>query len=104
MMNLGGNIVSGQVFYILYPSVLGDGFRWCLVGKCSGSVSGWCSSNGSRLGSDRELFVMQISGSLNTKLLSFGWLVIQTFYKLQTRVWCLVRLAQGRSQTVSVSM
>ena len=81
MMNLGGNNVSGQVFYSLYPSVLGDGFRWCLVGKCSGSVSGWCSSNGSRQGPDRKLFVMQILAGLNTKLLSlvvviFGWLAI----------------------------
>ena len=81
MMILGGDGVGGQVIYSFHPSVLGEGFRWSLVGKCSGSVSGWCSSNGSRLGPDRKMFVMQILAGLNTKLLSlvvviFGWLVI----------------------------
>ena len=81
MMNPGGNIVCGQVFYILYPSVLGDGFHWYLVGKCSGSVSGWCISNGSRLGPDGILFVMQIPVGLYMDLSSlvaviFGWLAI----------------------------
>ena len=92
MMNLGGNIVSGQVFYILYPSVLGDGFRWCLVGKCSGSVSGWCSSNGSRLGPDRKLFVMQILESLTANLLS---LVVVILVGLQYRLFVICRLGFG---------
>ena len=64
MMNLGGDGVSRQVFYSFHPPVLGEGFRWSLVGKCSRSVSGWCISNGSRLGPDRILFVMQLPEGL----------------------------------------
>ena len=81
MMNLGGDGVSRQVFYGFHSSVLGEGFRWSLVGKCSRSVSGWCISNGSRLGPDRILFVMQILVGLYVNLSSLvavisGWLAI----------------------------
>ena len=83
MMSLGGNNVSRQVFYSLCPSVLGEGFRWSLVGKCSGSVSGWCSSNGSRLGPDRKLFVMQILVGLYMKLSSLvAVILVGLRYKL----------------------
>ena len=81
MMKLGGDGVGLQVFYSFRPSVLDEGFRWSLVGKCSRSVSGWCISNGSRLGPDRILFVMQILVGLYMGLSSlvaviFGWLAI----------------------------
>ena len=80
-MNLGGDGVSRQVFYGFHSSVLGEGFRWSLVGKCSQSVSGWCISSRSRLGPDRISFVMQILVGLYMDLSSlvaviFGWLAI----------------------------
>ena len=81
MVNLGGDGVSRQVFYSFHPSVLGGGFRWSLVGKCSQSVSGWCISSRSRLGPDRISFVMQILVGLYMDLSTlvaviFGWLAI----------------------------
>ena len=81
MMILGGDGVGGQVFYSFHPSVLGEDFRWSMVGKCSRSVSGWCISSWSRLGPDRILFVMQIPVGLYMDLSSlvaviFGWLAI----------------------------
>ena len=64
MMNLGGDGVSRQVFYSFHPSVLGEGFRWSLVGECPRSVSGWCIWTGSRPGPDGILFVMQLPEGL----------------------------------------
>ena len=92
MMNLGGDGVSRQVFYSFHPSVLGEGFRWSLVGKCSGSVSGWWNSNGSRLGSDSRLFVMQILESLTANLLS---LVVVILVGLRYRLFVICILGFG---------
>ena len=73
----------GRYFMAFHPSVLGEGFRWSLVGKCSGSVFGWCISNGSRLGPDGILFVMQILVGLYMNLSSLvAVILVGLRYKL----------------------